>query len=218
MCVSSRILFVLGFHLSWDSMVAKYVSQVFPIRVFGCHVGARSILVASIYAGSVHNRPCTSWAYPLSAHGCRTVRPISWRFVNLDFYPLHLPLHPMGPSSFRGRTHGVAFQGLGDDSSKACGSTVSIQILWTVHIPNKLSGRHLWRMTRVALSLDIISDRSVASSSVHFLYKYHTLLFSFLYFSLKDNVRALPSSLLETTQFSCCIRHQCPSSVHSLTW
>ena len=29
-------------------------------------------------------------------------------------------------------------------------------------------------MTRVTLSLDFISDRSIASSSVHFLYKYHT--------------------------------------------
>ena len=89
MRVSFGILFVLGFHLPWDSMVAKCVSQVFPIRVFGCHVGTRSILVASIYVGSVHNRPCTSWARPLSAHRCGTVRPISWRSVNLDFYLLH---------------------------------------------------------------------------------------------------------------------------------
>ena len=127
MRVSFGILFVLGFHLPWDSMVAKCVSQVFPILVSGCHVGAQSVLVAFIYAGSIHNRPCTSRACPLSAHGCGTVRPISWRSVNLDFYPLQLPPHLMGPSSFRGRTCGVSVQGLGDDGSKACGSTVSIQ-------------------------------------------------------------------------------------------
>ena len=40
---------------------------------------------------------------------------------------------PLGPfhgdlSSLSGRTHGVMVKGSGDDSSKACGSTVSIRI------------------------------------------------------------------------------------------
>ena len=124
----------------------------------------------------------------------------------------------MGPSSLSGRTSGVTVQGLGDDNSKACGSTVSIWIPWTVPTPDRLSGSHLWRMTHVALPLDIISNRSVASFSVHFLYKYHTLLFSFLHFPLKHIVRALLSSLLENTPFSFFTRHQRPSSVHLLTW
>ena len=124
----------------------------------------------------------------------------------------------MGPSSLSGRTRGVTVQGSGDDGSKACGSTVSIRIPWTVPTLDKLFGNHLWCMTRATLPLNIISNQSVASSSVHFFYKYHTLLFSFLYFPLKHIVRALPSSLSETTLFSCCIRHQCPSSIHSLTW
>ena len=128
MRVSFGILFVLGFHLPWDSMVTKCASQVFHIRVSGCHMGARSIPVASVYAGSVHNRPCTSLACPLSAHGCGIVRPISWRSINLDFYPLQLPPHPMGPSSLSERTRGVTVQGSGDDGSKACGSTVSIRM------------------------------------------------------------------------------------------
>ena len=123
-CVSSRILFVLGFHLPWDSMVAKCVSQVFPIMVSGCQVGARSVLVASIYAGSVHNRPCTSWARPLSAHECGIIRPISWRSINLEFYPLQLPPHPMGLSSLNGRSCGVTVPGSWVDGSKACGLTV----------------------------------------------------------------------------------------------
>ena len=55
--------------------------------------------------------------------------------------------------------------------------------------------KHLWRMTRVVLWLVFISDRSVASSSMHFSYKYQSLLFSFLHFQLKHIVRAQPSSL-----------------------
>ena len=68
---------------------------------------------------------CTNWACPLSALGLGFVRPISWRSINLDFYPLQLPPHPMGSSSLSARTHGVIVQGLGDDGSKACGLTNS---------------------------------------------------------------------------------------------
>ena len=83
----------------------------------------------------------------------------------------------MGPSSLSGRTSRVSVQGSGDDDSKACGSTVSIRIPWTVPTPDRLFGSHLWRMTHVALPLDIISNWSIASFSVHFLYKYHTSFF-----------------------------------------
>ena len=57
--------------------------------------------------------------------------------------------------------------------------------------------KHLWCMTRVVLWLVFISDRSVASSSMHFSYKNHSLLLSFLYFSQKHIVRACSSYLSE---------------------
>ena len=52
---------------------------------------------------------------------CGTVRPISWRSVNLEFYPLQLPPHPMGPSPSSGRTRGVTVQDSGDNGSKSMG-------------------------------------------------------------------------------------------------
>ena len=159
-------------------MVVKCVSQVFPSRTSGCHVGAYVgawfVLVASVYAGYVHNRPLHIWARPLSALGRGSVRPTLWRSVNLDFCLLQLPPHPMGSSFLSGRTRGVTVQGSGDDSSKVCESIVSIWMSWIVPTPDRLSESHLWCVTCVALSLDLISDRNVASSCVHFLYKYHT--------------------------------------------
>ena len=172
-------------------MCRKY----FPSRVPGHHVGDWFVPIATVYADLSITTLYTSWARPLSAHWHGTVRPISWRSVNLDFYPLYFPPHPMGSSSLSERTRGVTVQGSGDDSSNACGSTVSIWRSWIMLTLDKLSGSHLWLMTCVALSLDIISDRSVALSSVHFLHKYHTLLFSFLYFPLKHTVRVIQSSL-----------------------
>ena len=69
-------------------------------------------------------------------------------------------------------------------------------------------------MTCVVFLLVFILDRSVASSSVHFSYKNHPLLLSFLYFSQKHIVRARPSYLSEilSVQFL----HPSFSSVHSL--
>ena len=195
-------------------MCCKY----FPSRVSSCHVGARSVPVASVHIGSVHNRSCTYWACPLLAHRCGTVRPISWRSVNLDFCPLQLPLHPMGLTSLSRRTHGVKVQGSGDDGSKACGSTVSIQIPWTVSTPDRLFGSHYvawhmslfhWILSQIEASLHL-----PCTSSINI-----TLFLShFSSFCWKHTVRAHPSSLSETTQFSCCIRHQHPPFNHSLTW
>ena len=79
-----------------------------------------------------------------------------------------------GLVGWRFKVQGMTVQSSGDDGSKVCGSTVSIRMSWIVSTPNRLSESHLWRVTRVALSLDLISDRNVASSCVHFLYKYHT--------------------------------------------
>ena len=99
MCISFGILFVLGFHLSWDSMVVKCVSQVFQ------------------YCSGV------SWALVLCRPtNCGTVRPISWRSVNLEFYPLQFPPHPMDLSPSSRRTHGVMVQDSGDDGSKFRGT------------------------------------------------------------------------------------------------
>ena len=79
--------------------------------------------------------------------------------------------------------------------------------------------KQLWCTTRVALWLDFSPDRSVASSSVHFLYIYiyHTPPFSFLHFQLKHIVKALPSTLSESDLFNSCTRHQHnrrPSLIH----
>ena len=50
-----------------------------------------------------------------------TIRPISWRSVNLEFYPYQLPPHPMGPSPLSERTRGVIVQDSRDDDSKSRG-------------------------------------------------------------------------------------------------
>ena len=57
--------------------------------------------------------------------------------------------------------------------------------------------RHLWRTTRVVCRLACISDRSVASSSVHSSY----------FFAFRRNyvVRASPSPLSEICSFNSCI-------------
>ena len=150
----------------------------------------------------------------------------------LYFYPLQLPPSPHGPvnlewkdqlgdgSKFWGWQFKVlmTIQSSRDDGSRACGLTDSMQMPWTVPLPWQVVRKQLWRMTCVTFRLDFSLDWSVASSSVHFFYKYHTLLFSFFHFPLKHNIRVLLSSLSKTTPFSCCIRHQRPSSVHSLTW
>ena len=78
--------------------------------------------------------------------------------------------------------------------------------------------KQLWCMTCVALWLHFSSNRSITLSSVHFLYIYHTPLFSFLHFQLKHTVRALPSSLSESDLFSSYIRHRHNSFVHSQIW
>ena len=62
--------------------------------------------------------------------------------------------------------------------------------------------KHLWRMTRVIFWLVFTSDWSVASSSMHFSYKNHSLLLLFLYFSHKHIVRARPSYLSEIRPFN----------------
>ena len=58
----------------------------------------------------------------------------------------------------------------------------------------QVAQKHLWRMTRVVFQLVFISDRSVASSSVHFSYKNHSLSLISLLFAentLSERVRHL---------------------------
>ena len=158
---------------------------------------------------------CRSWARPLSAHRHGSVKPISRRFVSLDFCPLQLPPSPHGsvilwvegPMGWWFNTTGMTVQ-----------RPVGRRMPWTALSPDKLFGSHLWRMTRVALWLDFILDWRIASSSVHLPYKYHILPFSFLHFLLKHTVKAHPSSLSKTTPFRSCIRHHHTSSVHSPNW
>ena len=65
--------------------------------------------------------------------------------------------------------------------------------------------KHLWRTTHVVSRLVYISDRSIASSSVHFSYKIHHPSSHFSAFRKKHIVRASSSSLLEIRSFNSCI-------------
>ena len=105
--------------------------------------------------------------------------------------PLQLPPPPMGSSSFEwkdswgdGSRVGRRFRVPLVDGTKLCELCL---------YPDILSGTHLWFATRVTLVLAIVSDRGVTLSFVHFFYKYHSLLLSFLYFPQKHIVRESPS-------------------------
>ena len=197
--VSSGILFVLGL-----SVCRKY----FPFEV-----------------------SAIPWAYPLSAHGHGSVRPNLMK-VHAIFLPSSVaPFTPWvrqpwveGPIGWRFKVLGMTIQS-SDDDSKFWGWR--IKGLWVDGfnadavnrtLPWQVVQKQLWRMTRVILWLGFSSDWRVASSSVHFLYIYHTPPFSFLHFQLKHTVRALPSSLSESDLFSSCICHRHNSFVHSQIW
>ena len=94
--------------------------------------------------------------------------------------PLQLPPHPMGLSSFErkdpwgdGSRVGRRFRVPLDDGTK---------LRELCLYPDILSGTHLWLAMRVTLLLAVVSNQGVALSSVHFFYKYHSLLLLFLYF------------------------------------
>ena len=105
--------------------------------------------------------------------------PSTYSFIlfNCPLTPWVCHLRVEGPVGWRFKIQEITVQSPWDDGF----GTDS----WTVPNPNRLFGNHLWRMTRVIFPLNIISDRGVTSTSVHFLYKYHTPPFSFLYFLLK---------------------------------
>ena len=85
---------------------------------------------------------CISWACPSSARGYGSVRPILQGLSGYIFILFSYPLHPMGLSSFRGRTNGVMVQSSWDDGSKACGLTVSVRMSSTAQTSDKLFGSH----------------------------------------------------------------------------
>ena len=143
-----------------------------------------------------------SWACPLSAHGHWSVRPILQGPSGFIFILFSCPLHPFwsviiekkDQMGWRLKIYGLMVQGLWVDGSNdwvdgSNADVVSCTKIWQV------VWKPLWRMTRVVLWLVFISDQSVASSSVHFSYKYQSLLFPFLHFQLKHIVKAQPSSL-----------------------
>ena len=80
------------------------------------------------------------------------------------------PLHPVGSSSFSGRTRGVTVQGSRDDSSKAYGSMVSIRMPWTTPTPDRLSKSNYdawhvslfdWILPRIEASLCLPCTSSI---------------------------------------------------------
>ena len=98
------------------------------------------------------------------------------------FTLISCPLHPMGPSSFSGWTRGVTIQDFGGWRFK--GKWVDSLNTNAINCANSWQVVHkpLWYMARVVFWLDFTSNRSVASTFVHSLYKYRCLYFSFLYF------------------------------------
>ena len=78
--------------------------------------------------------------------------------------------------------------------------------------------RHLWRTTRVVSWLACISDRSVASSSVHLFYKNQHPSFHFFAFRRKYIVKASPSSLSEICPFNSCITQSHPLTLFLGKW
>ena len=78
--------------------------------------------------------------------------------------------------------------------------------------------KHLWHMTCVVSQLACISDRSVASSSVHLSYKNHHPSSHFFAFCRKHIVRASPSSLSEIRSFNSCIIQSHPLTLFFGKW
>ena len=165
-----------------------------------------------------------SWVCPLLAHGHGSVRPILQGLSGFIFILFSCPLHPFwsviiekeDQMGWQLKIYRLTVQGLWVDGSRFIGwrlkvyrltaqmtglmvpitrLTVQMRTLSIVQTSNRLSGSHLWRMARVVLWLVFVSNQSVASPSVHFSYKYQSLLFSFLHFQLKHIVKVQPSSL-----------------------
>ena len=158
MCVSSGILFVLGFHLSWGLSVRRKHFNTTLVRIgFSSSIGPRIVELSGPFYGDRSTYSFVLFSCPVT--------------------PLVRHLRAEGPMGWWFKIQEMTVQNLGDDSFDMDS--------WTVPTPNRLSGNHLLRMTRVILPLDIILDRSIASVFVHFPYKYHTPPFSFLYFLLK---------------------------------
>ena len=78
--------------------------------------------------------------------------------------------------------------------------------------------RHLWRTTRVVCWLACISDRSVASSSVHPFYKNQHPSSHFFTFRRKYVFRASLSSLSEIHPFNSCITRSHPLTLFLGKW
>ena len=108
-CVSSGILFVLGFLFS----LGFYDDSGVCSKYFQSRVSA------------------VPWAYPLSAHGLGSVRPNLTKVRHAIFLLLQLPLHPMGSSCLSGWTNGVTVQYSG-------GWRISKRTTRTTPIPDKL--------------------------------------------------------------------------------
>ena len=141
-----------------------------------------------------------SWDCPLSTHGHGSVKPILQGPSGFIFILFNYPLHPFrsviiekkDQMGWRLKNYGLTVQGSQANGSRFMGwplqKTGCTNIWQVVQKP-------LWRMTHVVLWLVFISNQSVASSSVHFSYKFQSLPFLFLHFQLKHIVRAQPSSL-----------------------
>ena len=145
-----------------------------------------------------------SWACLLSAHGYGSIKPILQGLSGFIFILFSCHLHPFwfviikkeGQMGWRLKNyrltaqcswvdcsnHWVDSSNHWVDDDKVNGLTVeNADVVRCTNIWQVVR-KHLWCMTCVIFWLVFISDRSVASSSVHFSYKNHSPLLSFLYF------------------------------------
>ena len=102
------------------------------------------------------------WAYPLSAHGLGSIRPNLTKVRHAIFLLLQLPPSPYGsvmPKWTDQWGDNLIFWGLTDLKEDDANCAYPWQVV-----------KQLWCTTRVALWLVFSPDRSIASSSVHFLY------------------------------------------------
>ena len=83
MCVSSKILFVLGFHLSWGLSVCRKYFNTALVRIgLSSSIGPQIVELSGLFHGDpstnsfvLFSHPLTPWVRHLWAEG-----PVGWRF------------------------------------------------------------------------------------------------------------------------------------------
>ena len=174
----ARILSSLGLYgTCYKYSHLRFLSDTWPVGLsMLC-----SFMMDSSLAGLALKGPVLLW--PMMRNSSTYLRWDPSTYIS----PLQLPPPLMGPSSFEWKDPwgdssrvGQRFRVPLVDGTKLCELCL---------YPDILSGTQLWFATCVTLVLAVVSDRGITSSFVHFFYKYHSLILSFLYFLQKHFVR-----------------------------